>query len=353
MSEAAAVSRDHPPGLSRGGGKNLFTVAQEDIGTGAGTIGTALFCAILFPPTGIPALLALIRARALRSSDARAARTQYDRYKRLMFNSLGYGAGWLVVAGLVGLFMVNDYVIARQFFNMEALRASAPNILRGFQLTVALFLIAEVLVLAWALFVAIIRVLPGEAAAPLRWLATAYVDIFRGLPSLLVILIVVFGIKQTRLPFLGDRSEFELVILALVLTYGAYVSEIIRSGINAINQSQISAARSLGLSFIQTMRYVVLAQALRNQMPVLLNSFISLQKDTALVGIVDLLDAVNWARIESLNIASLTPFTAVALGYLLITLPLTRLVDWYQKRVSQRRSGVVAAPAPVVTAVLP
>lgn len=285
-----------------------FTVPSEKIGQGFGVKLAALLSAVFFPPTGIPAAYFLWSAIKLRDTDPVAARRQLDAFRDWSFYSLGYTAAWMAVAALLIVFFVNDSVVARQFFNTEVFWETMPSIISGFKLTIALFLVAEVIILAWSLLIAIIRVLPGPAAAPLRWLAAAYVDIFRGLPSLLVILIVVFGIRQTRLPVLASMSEFQLVLLALVITYGAYVSEILRAGINSINRSQSMAARSLGLSFVQTMRYVILPQAVRNMIPPLLNSFIALQKDTALVSIVGLLDAVNWARIESMNAASLTPF---------------------------------------------
>lgn len=317
-----------------------FTVSSEKIGRGFGVKLAALLSAIFFPPTGIPAAYFLWSAIRLRGTDPLEARRKLDAFRSWALYSLGYATAWLAGAALLMIFVVNDYVVARQFFNTQVLWETMPSIISGFQLTITLFVIAEIIILAWSLLIAIIRVLPGPAAAPLRWLAAAYVDIFRGLPSLLVILIVVFGIRQTRLPIVSSMSEFQLVLLALVITYGAYVSEILRAGINSINRSQSMAARSLGLSFVQTMRYVILPQAVRNMVPPLLNSFIALQKDTALVSIVGLLDAVNWARIESMNAASLTPFTTVSLGFLLITVPLTRFTDYYTKRVADHRAGL-------------
>ena len=321
-------------------GMTRFTVPPERIGAGLGVKLAAVLAGIFFPPTGIPAIYFLWTATRLKHTDAVEARRRLDAFYSWALYSLGYTAAWMAVAALATVFFVNDHVVARQFFDIDVLLETAPSVLSGFQLTVTLFLLAEVIILAWSLLIAIIRVLPGPAAAPLRWLAAVYVDIFRGLPSLLVILIVVFGIRQTKLPVVGSMSEFQLVLLALVITYGAYVSEILRAGINSINRSQSLAARSLGLSFIQTMRYVILPQAVRNMVPPLLNSFITLQKDTALVSIVGLLDAVNWARIESMNAASLTPFTTVSLGFLLITVPLTRFTDYYTKRVADRRAGL-------------
>ncbi len=192
-------------------------------------------------------------------------------------------------------------------------------------------MVAEVLVLVWALVVALVRMIPGRAGAPLRWLAIAYADLFRGIPSILVLFIVVFGFPLAGVPFfssLGREDQlFWLAVLAFTLTYGAYVSEVYRSGLESIHWSQTAAARSLGLSQPQTLRYVVVPQAVRRIIPPLLNDFIGLQKDTALVSVVGVLDVVNRATILKGQDFNLTYLTGAAICFLIITIPMTRLTD--------------------------
>jgi polar amino acid transport system permease protein len=159
---------------------------------------------------------------------------------------------------------------------------------------------------------------------------------FRGLPAIINIYLIGFGIPLTGLPVLKDLSPESYAILALTLTYGAYVAEVYRAGIESIHWSQVAAARSLGLSYIQTLRYVVVPQAVRRIIPPLLNDFIGLQKDTALVNVIGSIDAFNQARIIGSNHFNLSPVTTVALLFILITIPQTRLVDRLIER-DQRR----------------
>jgi polar amino acid transport system permease protein len=160
---------------------------------------------------------------------------------------------------------------------------------------------------------------------------------FRGLPAIINIYLIGFGIPLTGLPVLKDLQPESYAILALTLTYGAYVAEVYRSGIESIHWSQVAAARSLGLSYMQTMRYVVVPQAVRRIIPPLLNDFIGLQKDTALVNVIGSIDAFNQARIVASNHFNLSPVTTVALLFILITIPQTRLVDKLIER-DQRRT---------------
>ena len=154
---------------------------------------------------------------------------------------------------------------------------------KGFRINIEVFLWSEAIVLVWALIVALVRLLPNRACAPIRLVATAYCDLFRAVPAVLVILIINFGFQRARLPILERFTPKQYAILALVLVYGAYVAEVYRSGIESIHASQGAAARSLGLSYGQTLRYVIVPQAVRRVIPPLLNDFIGLQKDTALI----------------------------------------------------------------------
>lgn len=229
----------------------------------------------------------------------------------------------------------------RQFFNWTDLRDSFPLIWEGFRTNLSIFLIAEVLVLIWGLVLALLRGLPGRKLAPIRWLAIAYIDFFRGIPAIVLIFIVGFGTPKTNLPFISDFSIFRLGVLALVLLYGAYVAEVYRAGIESVHWSQEAAARSLGLTRWKTTRFVILPQAVRRVIPPLLNDFISLQKDSALVGVLGLREGFRAAQIYSGQHFNATPYVGLALCFIVITIPLTRVTDWLLKRDQDRmRAGV-------------
>ena len=205
-----------------------------------------------------------------------------------------------IVAFLAWLLTANDRPLRRVFFGWATLTDGDAwrSLLKGFWINVQVFMIAEVIVLVWALVVAVVRLLPGPACAPVRFLATVYVDVFRGVPALLVIYIVGLGLPQADVPVVGDFSDIQYAIIALSLTYGAYVSEVYRAGIESVHWSQTAAARSLGLTYSQTMRHVVVPQAVRRVIPPLLNDFIGLQKDTALISVLGVLDVVNRATVH-------------------------------------------------------
>ena len=191
--------------------------------------------------------------------------------------------------------------------------------------------------LVWGLVVAIARLMPGAAGQPIRVIATVYTDVFRGLPAIITIYLVGFGLPLTGLPMLKDFCPGDgTAILALTLTYGAYVAEVYRSGIESIHWSQTAAARSLGLSYLQTLRFVIVPQAVRRIIPPLLNDFIGLQKDTALVNVIGAIDAFNQAKIVASNHFNLSSVTTVAFLFVLITIPQARLVDRLIER-DQRR----------------
>jgi polar amino acid transport system permease protein len=218
-----------------------------------------------------------------------------------------------------------------------------------FVTNVVIFCIAEVFILIWALVVAVARMIPGKAGQPIRLLATIYTDAFRGLPSIITIYLIGFGLPLTGLTaglegFLTrtfGMQDFTTIwaIIALTLTYGAYVAEVYRAGIESIHPSQMMAARSLGLSFGQTMRFVIIPQAVRRIIPPLLNDFIGLQKDTALVNVIGAIDAFNQAKILASNRFNLSTVTTVAFLFILITIPQARFVDRLLERDAARTRG--------------
>ncbi len=233
--------------------------------------------------------------------------------------------------------------VRRTFFDWGEFRASFPEIARAFELNVKIFCIAEVFILAFALLLAVIRSLPGPVFFPLRALAIVYADFFRGVPTILVIAILGFGAPALALKAVPTSTTF-WGIVALVLVYSAYVSEVYRAGIESVHPSQEAAARSLGLSRGQALRFVILPQAVRRVVPPLLNDFIGLQKDTALVGVLGAIEAFNQSQIDTNATFNYTPYLAAAVLFVAITIPLARFTDWLILRDRRRRqtTGVIA-----------
>ncbi|HEY4726428.1 MAG TPA: amino acid ABC transporter permease [Actinomycetota bacterium] len=222
------------------------------------------------------------------------------------------------------------------FFSWTDFKASIDDVVRGFMTNLSLMFVAEACVLVWGLVLALVRLSRSRALAPLRWLTIGYIDLFRAIPGLLLIYMIGFGIPIAGVPWIGDWSLFQLAVLALTILYGAYVAEVYRAGIQSVHWSQTAAARSLGLSQGRTMRFVVLPQAVRRVIPPLLNDFIGLQKDTAFIGVIGVLDGFRRAQIYAGTHFNLTSFTGLALCYVVITIPMTRLTDRLLER-DQRR----------------
>ncbi|MDP2350552.1 MAG: amino acid ABC transporter permease, partial [Chloroflexota bacterium] len=211
-----------------------------------------------------------------------------------------------------------------------------PEVVTKFWGNDRLYLIAEGLSLFVGLVLAVLRSLPGPAFFPVRLIATIYVDVFRALPGLLVIFVLGFGIPALRIEGV-PRDPFVFGVLALTLLYSAYVSEVYRAGIESVHPSQEAAARSLGLTRWQGLRYVVLPQAVRRVIPPLLNDFIGLQKDTVLVSSIGLVEIFRQTQIIQASKYNFTPYLAVALVFLVITIPMARFTDWLLKREKDRR----------------
>jgi polar amino acid transport system permease protein len=241
--------------------------------------------------------------------------------------ALGYAAAVLLLVVIALFVVLNDMAVGRTFFFLPLIGSSFWLVLKAFWTNVYIFCVAEALVLVWGLLVAVARLVPGRPGQPIRMIATAYTDIFRGLPAIITIYLVGFGLPLTGLPIVRDFPMEWYAILALTLTYGAYVAEVYRSGIDSIHWSQTAAARSLGLSFGQTLRFVIVPQAVRRIIPPLLNDFIGLQKDTALVNVIGAIDAFNQAKIVASNHFNLSSVTTVAFLFVIITIPQARFVD--------------------------
>jgi polar amino acid transport system permease protein len=204
-------------------------------------------------------------------------------------------------------------------------------------LNIKMFVVAEVFILAFALAIALVRQSTHPALFPIRVISTGYVDFFRGVPLILVIFAIGLGVPALNLPVVSNQSNAVYGVTALVLSYSAYVSEVYRAGLNSVHQSQVAAARSLGLPHRTALRYVILPQAVRNIVPPLLNDFISLQKDTALVGILGTIEANKAADIYSEQVFNFSSFTVAAILFLILTIPLARFTDRLIERDRRRR----------------
>ena len=307
--------------------------------------------ALLFWPA-VRALKESNQARkALASGDVVEARIHVSISREQAWLTFGWGAFALIAFGFASFVMMNTVAVGKTFFLLPLMLDKWWLVTTKFLATnIFIFVAAEILVLVWGLIVALARLMPGPAGQPIRALAMIYCDVFRGLPAIVTLYLIGFGIPTSGLPDLivphivglfVDLSSMSVgeartatripvawwCVLALTLTYGAYVAEVYRAGIESIHWSQVSAARSLGLSYMQTMRYVVVPQAVRRIIAPLLNDFIGLQKDTALVQVVGVVDAFNQSRIIAANSFNLSAVTIVAILFVLITIPQARFVD--------------------------
>jgi polar amino acid transport system permease protein len=218
--------------------------------------------------------------------------------------------------------------VLHAFFNLHSFTLAMPDVWAGFQVNLRMMVIAEVLVLVFALTIAVIRGLPGRGAKPLRALAIAYTDFFRGTPIIIVAFFIGFGLPGLQLGFISNRSFTTYGIVTLTLVYTAYVTEVYRAGIESVHPSQRAAARSLGLSYGQTMRYVVIPQAVRRVIPPLLNDFVGLQKDTAIVSVIGVAEAASLSQQFSTQNGDFPSYLVAAVFFILITIPLARFTDY-------------------------
>ena len=225
-------------------------------------------------------------------------------------------------------------LVQQSFFNLDVLAGAWPRVVEGILLNIRVLLFAAVGVLILALILATLRTLSGPIFFPLRALAAGYTDLFRGMPLIIVLYLVGFGI-----PGLNALPRMPLEFwgtIALILTYSAYVSEVFRAGIESVHPSQRLAARSLGLSYGKTLRLIVMPQAVRKVTPALMNDFIAMQKDVGLISVLGAVDAVRAAQIETAQAFNFTPYVLAGLLFVLLALPMIRLTDWYTARLRAR-----------------
>ncbi len=244
----------------------------------------------------------------------------------------------LVVFGIVAWVIVSSSgwpIVQDKFFDSARFDEALPRVFAGLLVNITIFVVAAFFILIWALVLAVMRGLEDPVFFPFRLFAIIYIDLFRGLPSILIIYVLGFGIPALRIE--GVTSDvFVWGVVSLVLVWSAYVAEVYRAGIQSVHPSQAAAARSLGLSGIQTFRYVVLPQAVRRVIPPLLNDMIGLQKDTALVSFLGPVEAFRRAQAMASADFDFTPYLASAMLFLLLTVPMARLVDWLVARDRRR-----------------
>ena len=231
--------------------------------------------------------------------------------------------------------------VQSQFFSWDHFVAVFPDVLSGFWLDIKMFLFAEVVILAFALILAMIRSLRGPAFFPLRALVVIFIDLVRGIPVILLILLLGFGVPALQLPGVPNGALF-WGLTAIIISYSAYTAEVYRAGIESVHESQRMSARSLGLTQGQSLRYVLVPQAIRNVIPALLNGFVSLQKDVALVLILGIREAVREADIYAATTFNYTGYIAAAFLFLLVSVPVARFTDWYTNRDRRKKQSVSA-----------
>ena len=279
------------------------------------------------------------------SADAETGRG--DRRSRILGDLRGARNIGIAVTSTVVFFAVVAVVIVnsagwpevrKAFFDRKLFGDSFPEVAHAFLLNIRIFCIAEALILVFALAIAVLRGLPGPVLFPFRLLAVFYTDLFRGVPTILVIYILGFGAPALQLSGVPSSPLF-WGVTALVLVYSAYVAEVYRAGIESVHPSQEAAARSLGLTRAQTLRYVIVPQAVRRVIPPLLNDFIGLQKDSALVALIGPIEAFRQSQIDVAATFNYTPYMATALLFILLTIPLARLTDWLIARDRRRQSA--------------
>jgi polar amino acid transport system permease protein len=273
-------------------------------------------------------------------SERQLERASYRRRRALRRGAVA-ALSTVLVLGIVSFVVVQSSGWERvraTYFDWSDAKDSFPDVARAFWLNIRLFMVAEVFILIVGIAVAIIRVIPSPALAPIKLVAVLYADVFRGTPTLLIVLLVGFGVPALNLAG-APTSLFWLGVIALTLSYGAYVAEVVRAGILSIHPTQWASGRALGLTYGQTMRHVVLPQAIRRVAP-LLNDFVSLQKDTALLSTIGLVESLRAAQVIAGREFIFTPYVVAAAFFIAATIPLARFTDYLTVRSLRRENGI-------------
>jgi polar amino acid transport system permease protein len=285
-------------------------------------------------PEGVPAG-APVESAARRPAPPR----RRDEWRAAIVPSVVSIASVVIVFGALGWWITSAEQWPRvrlQFFNVDHMIAAFTRVLQGFGISMRIWLTALACIAVWALVLAVLRSLRAPWFTPFRLMVVVYIDIFRGIPVLLLVLLFGFGIPALNLPGLPNSGLFWGTV-AMVLTYSAYVAEIYRSGIDAVHEGQRAAAKALGLSEWQTMIHAILPQALRNVLPALMNIVVALQKDVALLSVIGVRDAVREAQIYTATTFNYSPLVVAAGLFLLATIPMARLADYVTRKDRERR----------------
>jgi polar amino acid transport system permease protein len=265
--------------------------------------------------------------------------------RRQTVRSIGIAALSTVALGVLLAVVVTGSpgwpMVAEAFFDPQTAWQVLPEVLRGLWLNLQMLFFCAIGAFGLGLLVALGRTLRAPVFFPLRALAASYTYVFRGAPLIIVLYLFVFGIPGLRLS--GTPSVLVLGGGALVLTYGAYLAEVFRAGIESVHPSQRAAARSLGLTYRQTMRHVVLPQALRRVAPPLLNDLVALQKDVGLISLAGPIDAIRAAQIQTAQTYNFTPYVLAGALFVLLAIPLVAVTDWVTLRAARRQSSVGTA----------
>jgi len=227
--------------------------------------------------------------------------------------------------------------VKQAFFDPAFARQALPTVLEGLWLNIRLFVVCAICALLLGLLVAVLRTLRGPVFFPVRALATTYTYSLRGMPLIITIYLFTFGVSGLRLQ--GTPDVIVLGGAAIVVTYGAYIAEVLRAGIESVHPSQVAAARSLGLSYRQAMRHVVLPQAVRRATPPLLNDVVSMQKDVGLISLAGPIDAIRAAQISQMGSANFTPYVVAGVLFVLFALPLIGVTDFVTLRAARRQNA--------------
>jgi polar amino acid transport system permease protein len=272
-------------------------------------------------------------------SPVQRERMAYRRGKAI--SSVLLAAGSTAVVGVVLIVVITGSPgwdrVKGSFFDWGTAKEAFPTVVEGLWLNIKMLVVCAVLALALGLLVAVLRTLRGPVFFPVRAMAAVYTYAFRGVPMIIVIYLFAFGIPGLRLQ--GTPNIYVLGGAALVVAYGAYLAEVFRAGIESVHPSQLAAARSLGLTYRQTMRHVVLPQAVRRVAPPLLNDTVSLQKDVGLISLAGPIDAVRAAQIATAENFNYTPYIVAAVLFVLLALPLIAVTDWVTVRAARRQNA--------------
>jgi polar amino acid transport system permease protein len=271
-------------------------------------------------------------------SSAQHARETWraSRKRRSTLTAILSTIGFAIVAWLLLVNTPGWSRVQTSFFDWDTAVMAFPHVLDGLWLNLRVLVYASISVLIFALLLALATTLRNPVLTPIRLLSKGYIDLFRGTPLIITLYLVGFGIPGLRIEGLGRIAPEILGTIALTLTYSAYVAEVFRAGIESINPSQRLAARSLGLSYSQSVRLVVLPQAIRKVVPPLMNDFVALQKDVGLISVLGAVDAVRGAQIEVAHFANFTPYLVAGLFFVLLAIPTVRLTDWLSARMAKR-----------------